>query len=528
MDANEDIALPPLLERLAADARDVFTEHVLSRFDGGDLAVLALVSRSTRDAVFTSSVGEVNDLAAVRRELARVPKLRRVDRQAGVGEGARVSVEREDVQVHRGGWELEVAKWAKERGCPWDDAVLAPRPRVAATWRCCSGRERTALRGTSGLAAMPRRGGHLEVLQWARANGCSVGRVDLPEPREAATWRCCSGRERTAAPWDEWTCAGAAEGGHLEVLQWARANGAPWDERTCAACRGRRPPGGAAVGASERRSVGTRGLAPMPRMAATWRCCSGRERTALRGTSGLAPKPRKAATWRCCSGRERTVSVGRADLRRAAEGGHLEVLQWARANGAPWDEWTCAMPRKAATWRCCSGRERTALRGTRDLHLSRGRRPPGGATVGARERLLRGTRILAPCRGRRPPGGAAVGASERLLRGTSGLALMPRKAATWRCCSGRERTAAPVAAPTNLTRDTPMDGDHVTTTCRERVCYERTNERTNERVFFFIYFFMLLKHARAARRDRALPLHVVVVAARSAHAKFVFPIPSAA
>ena len=27
----------------------------------------------------------------------------------------------------------------------------------------------------------------------------------------------------------------------------------------------------------------------------------------------------------------------------AAEGGHLEVLQWARANGCPWDEWTtCA------------------------------------------------------------------------------------------------------------------------------------------------------------------------------------------
>ena len=25
------------------------------------------------------------------------------------------------------------------------------------------------------------------------------------------------------------TCAVAAEGGHLEVLQWARANGAPWD-----------------------------------------------------------------------------------------------------------------------------------------------------------------------------------------------------------------------------------------------------------------------------------------------------------
>src|ERR1700722_7617216 len=40
--------------------------------------------------------------------------------------------------------------------------------------------------------------GHLEVLTWARTNGC---------------------------PWDERICALAAEDGHLEVLQWAHANG---------------------------------------------------------------------------------------------------------------------------------------------------------------------------------------------------------------------------------------------------------------------------------------------------------------
>ena len=34
-------------------------------------------------------------------------------------------------------------------------------------------------------------------------------------------------------PWDEETCAYAAEG-HLEVLKWAHANGCPWDEETCA------------------------------------------------------------------------------------------------------------------------------------------------------------------------------------------------------------------------------------------------------------------------------------------------------
>ena len=42
------------------------------------------------------------------------------------------------------------------------------------------------------------RGGHLEMLQWARANGC---------------------------PWNAETCYRAAKGGHLEVLHWARTAG---------------------------------------------------------------------------------------------------------------------------------------------------------------------------------------------------------------------------------------------------------------------------------------------------------------
>ncbi len=44
------------------------------------------------------------------------------------------------------------------------------------------------------------REGHLEVLQWARDQGC---------------------------PWDKWTCASATQGGHLEVLQWAIEQGCP-------------------------------------------------------------------------------------------------------------------------------------------------------------------------------------------------------------------------------------------------------------------------------------------------------------
>ena len=41
------------------------------------------------------------------------------------------------------------------------------------------------------------------MVQWAREKGCE---------------------------WDEETCEYAAEGGHLEVLRWARANGCPEPE----------------------------------------------------------------------------------------------------------------------------------------------------------------------------------------------------------------------------------------------------------------------------------------------------------
>ena len=47
--------------------------------------------------------------------------------------------------------------------------------------------------------------------------------------------------------------------------------------------------------------------------------------------------------------RER-VPVGRGNVFRAAEGGHLEVLQWARANGCPWSKWDCKV--EASTNEC--------------------------------------------------------------------------------------------------------------------------------------------------------------------------------
>ncbi len=73
---------------------------------------------------------------------------------------------------------LQVLKWARSQGCPWD-------------WRTCA---QAAMRG------------HLEVIQWARSQGC---------------------------PWDSRTCTNAAGGGHLQVLKWAVEKGCPWDLRGC-------------------------------------------------------------------------------------------------------------------------------------------------------------------------------------------------------------------------------------------------------------------------------------------------------
>ena len=48
------------------------------------------------------------------------------------------------------------------------------------------------------------RGGHLDVLKWAREEGC---------------------------PWDGWTTHFAEFGGHLEMLLYARQAGCPYDDR---------------------------------------------------------------------------------------------------------------------------------------------------------------------------------------------------------------------------------------------------------------------------------------------------------
>jgi len=131
-------------------------------------------------------------------------------------------------------------------------------------------------------------GGHLEALEWARRNGC---------------------------PWDEHTCLVAAEGGHLEVLRWARRNGCPWDERACTHA--------ASGGHLEV-------LQWLHQHGCPWDS----------GTCAFAAHGGHLEVLRWA--RQNGCEWDKLTCMTAAKGGHLEALKWARENGCPWDEETWA------------------------------------------------------------------------------------------------------------------------------------------------------------------------------------------
>ena len=80
-------------------------------------------------------------------------------------------------------------------------------------------------------------GRDLDVLQRARKHGCEWNEEILCKWRAAGAVAMGAG---ALGPGTEGACAGAAEGGHLEVLKWARAHDCPWHEEVLLwCCRGR-------------------------------------------------------------------------------------------------------------------------------------------------------------------------------------------------------------------------------------------------------------------------------------------------
>jgi len=130
------------------------------------------------------------------------------------------------------GGHLEVLQWARAQGCPWDERTCAWAARNGhlkvlkwARAQGCPWDERTCA-----YAAM---NGHLEVLQWARAPSEVFKNIICPSSAEGGHLEVLQWARAQGCPWDAETCMWAASNGHLEVLQWARAHGCPWDEMTC-------------------------------------------------------------------------------------------------------------------------------------------------------------------------------------------------------------------------------------------------------------------------------------------------------
>ena len=70
-------------------------------------------------------------------------------------------------------------------------------------------------------------GGHLETVQWLRAEGCAWGVSTCAEAArgqlQTLQWLRAEG-----CPWNTFTCHWAVVFSQVEVLRWARENGAPW------------------------------------------------------------------------------------------------------------------------------------------------------------------------------------------------------------------------------------------------------------------------------------------------------------
>jgi hypothetical protein len=95
---------------------------------------------------------------------------------------------------------LEVLRWARHQGCPWDERGIA----VAA------------------------RNGHLEVLKWMRDNHCSWNSQTCEMAARNGHLELLKFVREHDCPWDAKCCTAAARGGHLETLQWCRLHRCPW------------------------------------------------------------------------------------------------------------------------------------------------------------------------------------------------------------------------------------------------------------------------------------------------------------
>jgi hypothetical protein len=179
-------------------------------------------------------------------------------------------------RVIAGHGRLEILKWVREHGCEWNY-------------------------GTCHAAAKQ---GHMEVLRFARANGCSWNADTCHAAAARGHLHILQWARANGCPWNAGTCMVAARGGHLEVLQFARKHGCEWDGSVCRV---------AALGG--------------PKLSVSFCTCimhtSKFDCIHVHDACSSLFIGQSCSPWPVV-----TVNIATSPVR-----GHLEVWEWARANG---------------------------------------------------------------------------------------------------------------------------------------------------------------------------------------------------
>ena len=172
---------------------------VATHLDPTSRALLARTSKSVRAAILAAGLDVAREFDP--KHFAKSPSMLRWARANG---GFRSEEETFAAAAFRGDW--ETLKFLVKDRCRWDSRTC----REAA------------------------RGGHADVLKWARSEGCGV--VDeetFAAAAESGDWPTLRFLRAEGYRWDAETCAAAAQHGHLDVLRWARENGCEWSKKTC-------------------------------------------------------------------------------------------------------------------------------------------------------------------------------------------------------------------------------------------------------------------------------------------------------
>ena len=129
------------------------------------------------------------------------------------------------------GGHVPILEWARANGCNWNDTTCSSAAEnghlATLQWLRANG-----CRWDTRVCADAAANGHLEIIQWARANGCAWGWMTCANAAKNGHLEILKWARMNACPWNERTCSWAAGSGNLRTLQWARANGCPWDKNT--------------------------------------------------------------------------------------------------------------------------------------------------------------------------------------------------------------------------------------------------------------------------------------------------------